>query len=311
MPMADAPRTFVAGSRTLLGDALRRRLTNESPGRLILEPDPDFGDRAAVEQFFDRHRPSEVYMAAGRSAGISGNQNAPADLMVDNIVATTNVLSSAWKFRSGRLLYLASSCVYPKHAPQPFNVASLWSGPVEPTSDAYATAKLAGVKLCDAYRRQHGAHFVAAIAADAYGPGDDFDPRNAHVAAALLRRFHEATKTGQAMVEVWGSGTPRREFIYVDDLADACVFVMDRYIGDLPLNLGTGVTTSIAELADAVCTVVGYKGEVRFDGSKPDGMPFKGLDSTPLASLGWRPRVDLMEGLRRTYDWYLTQGIGD
>ena len=202
-------------------------------------------------------------------------------------------------------IYLASSCVYPKAAPQPFTVASLWTGPVEATSDAYAVAKLAGIRLCEAYRRQHGANFTTAIAADAYGPGDDFSPDNSHVAAALLRRIHEAKNAGAPFVEIWGSGTPRREFIHVDDLADACVFAMEHYEGADPLNLGTGVTTSIAELAETIRDVVGYKGELKFDRSKPDGMPFKGLESGPLHALGWKASHSLREGLEDTYQWYL------
>jgi GDP-L-fucose synthase len=309
MPMAAESRTFVAGAGTLVGRAVLRRL-EQSSERLVREAEPDFSDRNAVERFFERHRPCTVYMTAGRSAGIGGNQDAPAELMLDNVLATAHVLSAAWKFGAERLLYLASSCIYPKHAPQPFNVSSLWSGPVEPTSDAYAVAKLAGVKMCEAYRRQHNARFVVAIAADAYGPGDDFSHDNSHVAAALLRRFHEAKEKGRPFVEVWGSGTPRREFIFVDDLADACVFAMQHYDGSGPLNLGTGMTTSIAELADVIRTVVGYRGEIRFDGSKPDGMPFKGLDSTPLRDLGWQPHVDLGVGLRKTYEWYVAEGLG-
>jgi GDP-L-fucose synthase len=297
-------QTFVAGAGTLLGRTLLRRLTERPGSRLIREAEPDFADRSAVERFFDRERPTAVYMAAGKTAGISGNQSAPAELMLDNLLATTHVISSAWKFGTERLLYLASSCIYPKHAPQPFGVSSLWSGPVEQTSDAYAVAKLAGVKMCEAYRRQHGARFFAAIAADAYGPGDDFSLENSHVVAALLRRFHEAKQADRPFVDVWGSGAPRREFIYVDDLADACVFAMEQYPGGDALNLGSGITTSIVELAEAIRAVVGYRGDIRFDRTKPDGMPFKGLDSTSLRDLGWRPKVDLAEGLRRTYEWY-------
>jgi GDP-L-fucose synthase len=225
--------------------------------------------------------------------------------MLNNLLVGTHAISSAWNTGTRKLLYLASSCVYPKAAPQPFSVSSLWTGPVEPTSDAYAVAKLAGIRLCEAYRRQHNANFLTAIAADAYGPGDDFTAENSHVVAALLRRIHEGEKTGAPSVEIWGSGTPRREFIYVDDLADACIFAMDHHAGAEPINLGTGVTTSIRELAETIREVVGYKGELRFDPRKPDGMPFKGLDSTPLKKLGWAPSHDLRAGLEKTYGWYL------
>src|SRR3954464_2238273 len=211
-------RVYVAGSTTLIGRALTRRLRETAAHELIAEPEPDLTDRSAVEQFFQRTRPAWVFVAAGKSAGIAGNQRAPADLMLDNLLAGTHVISSAWNAGTAKLLYLATSCIYPKAAPQPFSVSSLWTGPVEPTSDAYAVAKLAGVRMCEAYRRQHGANFVAAIAADAYGPDDDFSVDNSHVVAALIRRIHEAKQAHDPSVEIWGSGTPRREFIYVDDL---------------------------------------------------------------------------------------------
>jgi GDP-L-fucose synthase len=302
----DSPsRIYVAGGDTLIGSALVRRLLPD--GRLITDHEPDLMDRAAVERFFSSTRPDIVFLAAGKTAGIAGNQKTPADLMLDNLLSGTHVISSAWNAGVKRLLYLASSCIYPKSAPQPFNPSSLWTGPVEPTSNAYAVAKLAGIRLCEAYRRQHGAHFASVIVADAYGPGDDFSPENSHVAAALLRRIHEAKVGGSPFVEIWGSGTPRREFIYADDAADACVFASERDIGDEPLNLGTGVTTSIAELADVIRDVVGYAGELRFDPSKPDGMPLKGLDSEALRRMGWKPAHDLRAGLEKTYRWYLAK----
>ena len=295
------PRIYVAGARTLIGSAILRRLIEQHVPNIVSEDEPDLTDRVAVERFVDRMRPDWIFVAAGKSAGIAGNQQSPADLMLDNLLAGTHLVSSAWKSGAGKLLYLASSCIYPKLAPQPFSAASLWTGPVEPTSDAYAVAKLAGVKLCEAYRRQHGANFITAIAADVYGPGDDFSVEQSHVAAALVRRIHEAKTTDAPVVEIWGSGTPRREFIYVDDLADASIFTMQRYDGSEPLNLGTGVSTSIAELADTIRSVVGYRGELRFDRSKPDGMPFKGLDPEPLKKMGWKPRYTLRQGLEETY----------
>jgi GDP-L-fucose synthase len=225
--------------------------------------------------------------------------------MTDNLLAAANLIPAAARAGVARLVYLASSCIYPKHAPHPLQTSSLWSGPVEPTSAAYATAKLAGVVLCDALRRQHAKAFVTAIAADAYGPGDDFGAENAHVVGALIRRFDEAARSGAPVVEVWGSGAPRREFIYVDDLADACVFAMERYDGPDAINLGTGVDTSIAELAQEVARVAGFRGEIRFDRSRPDGMPFKALDSSVLRSLGWRPKWTLTRGLEEAYQWYL------
>jgi len=302
--MAAESRIFVAGSRTLIGEAIVRRLTEQGAGVVSTEQEPDFANRAAVDSFFDRVRPDRVFVAAGKSAGIGGNQQAPADLMLDNLLAAAHIIPAAWKSGTGRLFYIASSCIYPKHAAQPFAVSSLWSGPLEPTSDAYAVAKLAGVKLCDAYRRQHGVRFTSAILADVYGPRDDFSPENSHVAAALLRRIHEAKQANVPSVEIWGSGAPRRGLIYADDAADACIFAAEHYDGDEPINVGMGTTTSIAELADLIRDVVGYRGELKFDRSKPDGMPFKGLDSTPLQRLGWKPRYDLRRGLQRTYEGY-------
>lgn len=301
------PRIYVAGADTLIGGALARRLTQQGFDGLIQEPEPDLTDRFSVERFFQRTRPDLVFVAAGKTAGIAGNQQSPADLMLNNLLTGTHVISSAWNAGTKLLLYLASSCVYPKAAPQPFGIASLWTGPVEPTSDAYAVAKLAGIRLCEAYRRQHNANFLTAIAADAYGPGDDFSPDTSHVVAALLRRVHEAKEAHAPFVEIWGSGMPRREFIYVDDLADACIFTMHHHPGGEPVNLGTGVTTSIAALAETIRDVVGYKGDLRFDPAKPDGMPFKGLDSEPLRRLGWKASHDLRAGLRKTYDWFLQE----
>jgi GDP-L-fucose synthase len=225
--------------------------------------------------------------------------------MIDNLLIAASVLPAACRHGAKTLLYLASSCTYPKLAPQPFRTETLWTGPVEPTSAAYAVAKLAGMTLADAYRRQHGVTFISAIGADAYGPHDDFSPERSHVVGALLRRMHEAREQGAASLEIWGTGTPRREFIYVDDLAAACLFVMRRYDGAAPINLGVGVTRSIAELAHAVRDVVGYQGELRFDTSRPDGMPLKGLDSSALRALGWTPAWELRAGLEATYQWYL------
>ena len=289
----------------MIGGAILRRL--QAGGLMPIAPaeEPDYRERAAVEAFLRRHQPQYVFIAAGETAGIGGNTARPADLMTDNLLAAANLIPAAASHGAAKLLYLASSCIYPKHAPHPLQTASLWSGPVEPTSAAYATAKLAGVVLCDAFRRQHGKPFVAAIGADAYGPGDDFSAENAHVVGALIRRFDEATRAGAPFVEVWGSGTPRREFIYVDDLADACVFAMEHYDGTGPINLGTGVDTAIGELAREIAGIVGYRGEIRFDTSKPDGMPYKGLDSAVLRDLGWRPSWTLGRGLEEAYRWYL------
>lgn len=303
--MERGSRIFVAGGRSMIGSAIVRRLEAEGLTPIGPGEEPDYRNRDAVEAFLNRQRPQYVFVAAGETAGIGGNTARPADLMTDNLLAAANLIPAAAGSGTVKLVYLASSCIYPKHAPHPLQTASLWSGPVEPTSAAYATAKLAGVVLCDAFRRQHAKPFVAAIGADAYGPGDDFSVENAHVVGALIRRFDEAARAGAPYVEVWGSGTPRREFIYVDDLADACVFAMNRYDGNEVINLGTGVDNSIAELAEEVARVVGFRGEIRFDRSRPDGMPFKGLDSSVLHGLGWRPKWTLRRGLEESYRWYM------
>jgi len=303
--MQRGARIYVAGGRSMIGSAIVRRLEAEGLTPIAVDEEPDYRNRDAVEAFLDKWRPEHVFVAAGETAGIGGNSARPADLMTDNLLAVANLIPAAAGHGVARLLYLASSCIYPKHAPHPLQTTSLWTGPVEPTSAAYATAKLAGVVLCDAFRRQHARPFVAAIGADAYGPGDDFSAENAHVVGALIRRFDEAARTGAPFVEVWGSGAPRREFIYVDDLADACVFVMKGYDGGATINLGTGVDNSIAELAQEIARVVGFRGEILFDRSRPDGMPFKGLDSSLLHGLGWRPSWTLARGLEETYRWYL------
>lgn len=299
-------RIFVAGGTTMIGAALLRRLRQQGYTNLVDPQDePSHQDPERVDTFIARVKPSVVFVAAGRTAGIAGNQQFPADLMLDNLLVASHVIPAAWRAGASRLLYLSSSCTYPKAAPQPLNADSLWTGALEPTSAAYAVSKLAGVTLVQAYRRQHAAKYISAIAADAYGPGDDFSPEHSHVVGALLRRIHEAKVSGAPSVEVWGSGAPRREFIYVDDLADACVFAMDRYDDGTPINLGIGASTSIRELAETIREVVGYRGELRFDTTKPDGMPFKGLDSSALRGLGWHPRVGLHEGLTATYAWYI------
>jgi GDP-L-fucose synthase len=300
-------RIYVAGRETMIGSALIRQLSSvpPSPDTDVIAEDPAFDDPFAVASFFERHRPQYVFVTAGKVAGIAGNQQFPADLMIDNLTIAAHVLPAAWRAGVKKLLYLASSCTYPKLAAQPLQVSSLWSGALEPTSAAYASAKLAGIALCGAMRQQYDAPFIAAIGADAYGPGDDFSLDNSHVVAALIRRFHDARTAGRPSVEIWGSGTPKREFIYVDDLADACAFAMRNYDGAEPINLGVGESTSIAELARTIADVVGYRGELHFDSSRPDGTPIKSLDSRALHEFGWRPRWDLRRGLEQTYAWFL------
>lgn len=310
---ADAPlrmdtraRVFVAGASGMIGGAITRRLQAEGFNSIVGVADgPSLDDAASVDRFFATTGPEYVVLAAGAKAGIAGNQKYPADLMLDNLLVAAHVIPSAWRHMTKKLLFVASSCAYPKHAPQPLSVDSLWTGPVEPTSAAYAVAQLAGLRLCEAYRQQYGARFITAIKADVFGPGDDFRTENAHVVGALMSRMHAARESGAPAVDIWGTGSPRREFIHVDDLADACVFLMHHYEGANPVNIGTGVTTSIRELADELREVVEYRGALTWDTSRPDGIPLKGLDCGPLRDLGWKPAWQLQAALRDTYAWFL------
>jgi GDP-L-fucose synthase len=303
-------RTYVAGGTTLIGAALLERL-RAAGHRLVGVPpgEPDLTDAGQVEDFFGEARPEYVFLAAGRSGGIGLNRARPAELMLDNLLVTAHVVEAAHRHGVAKLLYLASSCSYPRSAKQPLRVESLLTGELEPTNAAYATAKLAGWQLCTAYRQQYGCRFVTAVPANAFGPHDDFSPDGGHVIAALLRRAHEAKVRGEPELVVWGTGTPRREFVYSRDLADACLFVMDRYEGAAPINLGGSEDRSVAEVARAVADVVGYRGRLRFDASQPDGMPRKGLDSGPLRALGWRPATDFRSALAETYTWFLRHAV--
>ncbi len=258
-----------------------------------------------TEEFFARTTPEYVFLAAGKSGGIRANQARPAELMRDNLLVECHVVHAAWKYRARKLLYLASSCSYPRDCPQPMRVGSLMTGPPEPTNEAYAVAKLAGISLCRAYRVQHRANFVTAIPANVFGPGDDFDPEESHVVPGLIRKMHEAKAAGLPFVDIWGTGTPRREFLYVEDLADACIFLMRAYDGPGPINIGGGTDVTIRRLAETVREVVGYGGDLRFDPSRPDGMPSKGLDAAELLALGWRARTPLRAALAATYEAFL------
>jgi GDP-L-fucose synthase len=300
-------RIYVAGGDTLIGAALLERLREAGHTRLLGTPpgEPDLTCPRQVDEFFATERPEYVFLAAGRSGGIRANQAYPAELMRDNLLVAAHVIHAAHRHRAARLLYLASSCSYPRLAPQPMPVEALLTGPLEPTNEAYALAKLAGLKLCQAYRRQYGSPFVSAIPANAFGPHDDFSPEDSHVIPGLIRKLHEARRRGQPEFRTWGSGRARREFIYSRDLADACLFVMRHYDSPEPINLGGGTELSIAETARAVAAVVGYRGRLSFDPTRPDGMPRKGLDAGPLRALGWRPRTDFPTALAETYDWFL------
>jgi GDP-L-fucose synthase len=307
--MNRSTRIFIAGGTTLPGAALRTRLAEAGYGNLVGVPpeEPDLTNSGQTEDFFAEARPEVVFLVAGRSGGIQLNRDRPAELMVDNLVVTTNVLRAAHEHRVEKLLYLGSSCTYPRAAAQPLAVATLWTGPLEPTSAPYATARLAGMVLCQAYRQQYGLRCITAIAANPFGPHDDFSPEGGHVIPALLRRAHEARQRQEPTLTVWGTGTPRREFIAARDLADACLFVMRHYDGPEPINLGTGIDLSIAEVAHAVARAVDFRGTIRFDPTRPNGAPLKMLDSTPLRALGWCPSVPFASALAETYQWFLHQ----
>jgi GDP-L-fucose synthase len=302
-------RIYVAGGETLIGDALLRHLESRGHTRIFgySTDAPALTDAAAVDAFFGRVQPDCVFLTAGASGGILANQRYPAQLMLDNLLVACNVIQSAHKYGATKLLYLASSCSYPKHCPQPMAVESLMTGPLEPTNEAYAIAKIAGLKLCQAYQQQYGVNFVAAIPANAFGVGDDFSIESSHVIPALIHKMHRVKVEGQAFVEVWGTGSPRREFMFADDLADACLFLMANYDGRAHINIGGGTDLSIGDLAQRVKQVVGYRGELHFDPSKPDGMPLKALDSRPLQTLGWQPSTPLNTALEATYSWFLKQ----
>lgn len=296
-------RIWVAGHRGMVGSALVRRLKQEdctllTAGRTEL----DLRDGAAVAAWMRRERPDVVVLAAARVGGILANSSYPGEFIYDNLAIVTNVVESARQADVAKLLFLGSSCIYPKLAPQPIPEEALLTGPLEPTNEWYAVAKIAGIKLCQAYRQQYGLDFITAMPTNLYGPNDNFHPANSHVLPALMRRIHEAK--GQEEVSIWGTGTPRREFLHVDDLADACVFLLQHYSDASPINVGVGADVSIAELASAIATTVGWQGRFRFDTSKPDGTPRKLLDVSRLQGLGWQARIPLQQGLISTYDWF-------
>jgi GDP-L-fucose synthase len=297
---------FVAGHRGMVGSAIVRALRAAGFQNLLLfdRTRLDLTRQEAVERLCAEHRPAYVFVAAARVGGILANDTHPAEFLRDNLAIQTNIIDAAWRHGTRKLLFLGSSCVYPRLAPQPIAESSLLSGPLESTNEWYAIAKIAGIKMCQAYRRQYGFNAITAMPSNLYGPEDNFDPTSSHVLPALLRKFHEATRRGDATVEVWGTGKPLREFLHVDDLADACLFLMQNYDADGWINVGTGSDLSIAELAQRIAAVVGFKGTVRFDSSKPDGTPRKVMDTARLRDLGWQPRIDLDTGLRSTYDWY-------
>jgi GDP-L-fucose synthase len=308
-PLDRGARTFLAGHRGLVGSAVLRRFEQEGFTSLVTRTSSelDLRDAAAVEEFFAAERPATVVMAAAKVGGILANSTYPADFISDNLRMQVNVLDAAARHGATKLLFLGSSCIYPKLAPQPIREDSLLTGPLEATNDAYAIAKISGVLQVQALRRQYGVHYISAMPTNLYGPGDNFHPTNSHVLPGLIRRFHEAKKSGAPSVTVWGTGTPRREFLHVDDLARACLFLLEHYDEPEPINVGVGEDLSIRELAMLVSEIVGYAGRLEFDTSKPDGTPRKLLDVSKLHGLGWQASIGLREGLEETYRWYVEQ----
>jgi GDP-L-fucose synthase len=300
-------RIFVAGHRGLVGSAICRRLRQEGFDNLLLRTrqELDLRDQAATRRFFAEERPEYVFMAAAKVGGILANSTYPADFIHDNLAVETNVIDAAARPGVHKLLFLGSSCIYPKFAPQPIREESLLTGPLEPTNEWYAIAKIAGIKLAQAYRAQYGLNAISLMPTNLYGPGDNFDLETSHVLPALIRKTHEALRTGAPEIVVWGSGKPRREFLHVDDLAEAAVFLMLEYDSGEIINVGTGTDVTIRELAEMIARAAGYAGRIAFDASKPDGTPRKLLDVSRLKALGWKPKVALADGIAGTWRWYL------
>lgn len=311
-PVPLGARIYVAGHRGLVGSAIVRALHRRGFRNIITRTrqELDLRNREAVWQFFRDERPEYVYVAAATVGGIWANWTQPVSFLQDNLYIALNVISAAHTFGVKKLLFLGSSCIYPRSSPQPMKEEYLFTGALEPTNAAYAMAKLAGIELVKAYRREYGAHFICALPTNLYGPGDNFDLDTSHVLPALIRKMHEAKVSGSPIVTVWGSGTPRREFLYVDDLAEACLLLMERYDDDVPINVGTGEDLSIKELAEMVANVVGFSGTIEYDSSRPDGVPRKLLDVQRIRQLGWSPQVTLREGIWLTYQWFTSTGSG-
>lgn len=299
-------RVFIAGHSGMVGAALVRRLQREACDILTVPHSQlDLRRQADVEAWMEAARPDEVYVAAGTVGGILANSTRPAEFLYDNLAIHTNVIHAAWRSRVRKLLYLGSSCIYPRLAPQPIAEEALLTGPLEPSNQWYAIAKIAGIKMCQAYRQQYGCDFISAMPTNLYGPGDRFDVTSGHVLPALMRRIHEAKVAGAPSVTVWGTGSPRREFLHADDLADACVFLMRTYSGDIPHNVGTGRDMTIRELVAIISEIVGYHGVPAFDATFTDGTPRKQLEVGRLERLGWRARIELCRGIEETYAWFL------
>jgi GDP-L-fucose synthase len=305
-------RIWVAGHRGMVGSAIVRRLDPKNAEVLtICRGELDLRDQSAVRAWVAQQKPDVIILAAAKVGGILANDSYPADFLVDNLVIETNVIEAAHRANVDRLVFLGSSCIYPKFAPQPIKENSLLTGPLEPTNEWYAVAKIAGIKMCQAYRRQHGRRYISVMPSNLYGINDNFDLATSHVLPALIRKFHEAKQAGRREAVVWGTGAPLREFLYVDDLADAVLFLLDHYDADEPINCGAGYDLTIRELAETIGRVVGFSGQLVFDATKPDGTPRKLMDSGRLATLGWLPKTTLDDGIAEVYRWFLHEKVSE
>jgi GDP-L-fucose synthase len=298
-------RIFVAGHRGMVGGAIVRELQRTNCEILTASREElDLSDQAATRQWIGRNRPDAVVIAAAKVGGILANHSFPADFLYDNLIIAANIVEASHRADVNRLLFLGSSCIYPKHAMQPIREDALLTGPLEPTNEWYAVAKIAGIKLCQAYRIQHRRDYIAAMPTNLYGVGDNFDLNSSHVLPALIRKAHEAKKMGASSITIWGSGTPRREFLYADDCANACVYLLQNYSDASHINIGSGNDVTIYDLAQMVCSVIGFNGSILLDEEKPDGTPRKLMSSELLTNMGWKPSVSLFDGITKTYDWY-------
>lgn len=305
-----ASRVYIAGHRGMVGSAIERRLLAEGFSRLVTrtKKELDLRNQRQVAQFFLEEKPEYIFLAAAKVGGILANSNYPAQFIYENLAIQTNVIHQAYLSGVKKLLFLGSSCIYPKNASQPMKEEYFLTGPLEPTNEPYAVAKIAGIIMCQSYNRQYGTNFISVMPTNLYGPNDNFDLETSHVLPALIRKFHEAKLEGKKFVEVWGTGAPRRELLHVNDLADACLFLIQNYNESEIINIGVGEDMSIRELAELTGKVVGYSSEIRFDHSKPDGLARKLLDVSKITALGWKPKVDLKTGLKHTYEWYKNNG---
>jgi len=309
--MEKSSKIYVAGHRGLVGSAIVQNLETKGYHNIITRThrEIDLTNQQAVRNFFEREKPEYVVLAAAKVGGIHANNSMPAEFLYQNLMIQSNVIECAHQFEVKKLLFLGSTCIYPKLAPQPLQEEALLTGALEPTNEAYAIAKISGLEMCKFYKRQYGDNFISCMPTNLYGPNDNFDLNHSHVLPALLRKFHEAKRSGEETVEIWGSGTPLREFLYVDDMADACVFLLEHYDGEQHVNIGTGDEITIANLAKLIKHVVGYEGELRFNPDMPDGTPRKVTDVSKLHRLGWKHRVSLEEGIQQAYQWFVTDSL--